>query len=377
MTAQRLATIVFAGSALYVLYILFGYPLVLGWLAKRGERPVRKQPYFPSVSILLAVHNGAAFIVDKLRSIAALHYPAEKIEILVLSDGSTDATEKLARDFGDARVKVIPVPRSGKAGALNEGIRRASGEVFVFTDVRQQLDPDSLKHLTANLADSTVGAVSAELIIRKGATSEEANTGLYWKYEIWIRDQLSRIDSIFGATGALYAIRRELVRLMPPGTLVDDMHIPLFAFFQGYRLVVDRAARMYDQPTALHSEFWRKTRTLAGNYQILAAYPQLLRPRNRMWFHFVSYKFGRLLMPFAMIAAAVSAWWMPAPWGSIAVILQAVFYAIALLDFVLPEGTMAKRLTSPARTFVVLMAATIWALSIFFVPSGRLWKVAK
>ena len=374
MTAPLIATIAFAASALYVVYILFGYPLLLGWLAPRRHKPVHKQASFPPVSFLIAVHNGAPFIRQKLASIAALRYPADKIEILILSDGSTDDTEEIARTFGDPRVHVIPVARSGKAGALNAGIARATGEVFVFTDVRQQLDPDSLRHLTASLADPAVGVVSAELVIRQGNSSEEAYTGLYWRYEIWIRDQLSRMDSIFGATGALYSVRRELVRPIPPGTLVDDMHLPLYAFFKGYRLIVDRAARMYDQPTALKSEFWRKTRTLAGNYQILRAYPQLLGPGNRMWFHFVSYKFGRLLLPFAMIIAAVSAWWLPEPWDKAAILTQVAFYALALADFVLPEGTGLKKLTAPARTFVVLMAATVWALSVFFVPSSKLWK---
>ena len=377
MTAHLPATLIFAASVLYVVYILFGYPLLLGWLAGRGAKPVRKQPNFPSVSFLIAVHNGERYVSDKLRSIQALHYPPEKIEILVLSDGSTDATEELARNSGDARVKVIALARSGKAGALNEGIRLAAGDVFVFTDIRQHLDPGSLSHLTASLADPTVGAVSAELIIRKGESSEEANTGLYWRYEIWIRDQLSRLDSIFGATGALYAMRRELVRPMPLGTLVDDMHLPLYAFFRGYRLIVDRAARMYDQPTALQSEFRRKTRTLAGNYQILRHYPALLGPGNRMWFHFMSYKFGRLLLPFAMIAAAASSLWLPTPWRMIAIAWQVVFYGMALVDFLLPEGGALKRLTSPVRTFVALMAATVWALSVFFVPSGRLWKATR
>ncbi|MDQ6759067.1 MAG: glycosyltransferase family 2 protein [Acidobacteriota bacterium] len=328
------------------------------------------------MSIIVAVHNGERFIHQKLRSILALDYPREKMEIIVASDGSTDKTDALIQTFSAEGVRLLPLPRGGKCSALNSAIVQASHEILVFTDVRQLLAPDSLAFLVENFADPKVGAVSAELVILRGNTREEADVGLYWRYELWIRLRLSEIDSIFGATGAYYALRRELAVPLPANALLDDMYLPLAAFFRGRRLIVDRRARMFDLPTGLHAEFQRKVRTLAGNYQILKAYPALLGPRNRMWFHFVSYKFGRLVLPFALLWILVCGFGLPKPWRTIAVAAQACFYFAALVDWCIPANPLRK-ITSPIRTFVTLMAATLCALSVVFVPSSNLWKTTE
>jgi cellulose synthase/poly-beta-1,6-N-acetylglucosamine synthase-like glycosyltransferase len=239
--------------------------------------------------------------------------------------------------------------------------------------VRQELARDSLKNLVACFADPEVGAASGELMIREGEGAEEASVGLYWKYEKWIRKQLSKMDSVMGATGCIYAMRRELAKPLPPGTLVDDMYLPLGAFFAGYRVILDDSARAYDFPTQLGSEFRRKVRTLAGVYQVIGQYPALLGPRNRMWIHFVSHKLARLLMPWAMLTALLASFGLPAPFNSWALAAQGGCYGIAVADFLLAEGAPLKRLTSPARTFVVLMAASLCAVAIFFLPAEALW----
>jgi poly-beta-1,6-N-acetyl-D-glucosamine synthase len=369
-------TWVFAGAAAAVLYILFGYPLLLAAIARRRARPVFKQPQSKSVSILVAVYNGEHFIAEKLRSLLALEYPRELLEIIVISDGSSDQTESITERFVPMGVRLLRLPRGGKPAALNAGITRSRGEILIFTDVRQTLAPDSVQHMVDCFADPTVGVVSGELIIRKGASREEADVGLYWHYEFWIRNNLASIDSIFGATGALYAMRRELAVPMPPEVLLDDMHLPLHAFFRGYRLIVEPKSRVYDFPTSLDTEFKRKVRTLAGNYQILAAFP-LLGPRNRMWVHFVSYKFGRLLLPWLLAVMAISGFFLPVPWVWLALASQSGFYALGVLDFFLPERSGLRRLSSPVRTFVVLMAAAACAVSVLFVPAQALWKETK
>ena len=145
---------------------------------------------------------------------------------------------------------------------MNTALAQAKGEILFFTDVRQQFHPDSLANLVACFADPEVGVVSGELVIRDGTGIEEASVGLYWKYEKWIRKQLSRLDSIMGATGCIYAMRRELAIPLPEGTLNDDMYLPLEAFFRGYRVILDDSALAFDYPTPLASEFRRKVRTL-------------------------------------------------------------------------------------------------------------------
>ena len=272
------------------------------------------------------------------------------------------------------RIELVNSAKLGKAGALNEGMRRATGEILVLTDVRQCLAPDSLRHLIENFADPSVGAVSAELQIDPGSSKEEADTGMYWKYERWLRLNLSSLDSIFGASGSYYAVRRELAIPIPRNALVDDMYLPLHAFFRGYRLIVDPRAQMYDFPTSLSVEFGRKVRTLAGNYQILQFYPQLLGPKNRLLLHFVSYKLGRLLLPFVLIIGAVASFLLGREAAIASCVFQVVIYSAAILDAKISPKSGFKRLTSPIRTFFMMMLATLCAISIWFVPPERLWK---
>jgi len=351
-----------------------GYPLLLAVLPWRRRAPVHKDPaYQGNVSILLPVFNGQAFLRPKLESILALDYPRDLLEILVISDGSTDATDAIAGEFSSA-VRLLRVPRGGKAAALNAGIEQARGEILFFTDVRQRLAVDSLRHLVACLADPSVGSVTGELHIVTGDRQEEADMGLYWRYEIWARKQMSQIDSIFGATGCIYAMRRELVEPIPPDTLGDDTAFPLQAFFRGYRMILDPEAKAYDLASPLGSEFQRRMRTLAGLWQTLVRRPELLGFRDRMWLHFVSHKVGRLVMPWLALAALGSAFWLDSPWRETALGSTGAFMALAAVDALLPRRSALKRITSPARTTLVMLAAALCSISVFLVSPQSLWK---
>jgi cellulose synthase/poly-beta-1,6-N-acetylglucosamine synthase-like glycosyltransferase len=361
-------------AAAFTLYTLFGYPLLLAWLAGQG-RPVKKAFAPRRVSVILPVRNGERWVARKLESLLALNYPEELIEILVVSDGSTDATERIVEGYaGQRTVRLLKVPAGGKAPALNRAIEEAKGEILFLTDVRQELSRDSLRNLVACFADPAVGVASGELVIRQGQTADEANVGLYWRYEKWIRMRQSRLDSVIGATGCIYAMRRDLARPLPAETLADDMYLPLAAFFRGYRVILDDSAKAFDDPTGLNVEFRRKVRTLAGVYQMVGFYPALLGPRNRMWLHFVSHKLARLLLPWALLVVAGTSCGLPDPWRAIAWGGQAGIYGLAALDGVLPESSWLKRVTSPTRTFVVLMAASLCAVAVLFVAPRKLWK---
>jgi poly-beta-1,6-N-acetyl-D-glucosamine synthase len=366
---------VFLLSVAFCAYTVVGYPILLVLLARWRGRPVRKAAHMASVSVILPVHQGEGFIADKLASIRDLAYPHEMMEILVVCDGTTDSTREIVRGFrGLPRLKLLDLPRGGKAAALNAAIACATGEILFFTDVRQHLDPASLQNLVDCFADAQVGVASGELIIRDADTLEEISVGLYWKYEKLIRKQLSRLDSIPGASGCIYAMRRELAAILPPDTLNDDMYLPLAAFLRGYRVIFDETALAFDYPTDLGNEFRRKVRTLAGVYQIVGFYPALLGPHNRMWIHFFSHKLARLMMPWALVAAAISALFLPAPWNTVALVSQAAAYLLGLADMILPSAFPLRRLTAPLRTFTVLMAASLCALAILFVPPRTLWK---
>ncbi len=360
--------------AVLAFYILAGYPILLYWLAKHWGKPIHKQPQAAkTVSILVAVYNGESVIREKIHSIVSLDYPKELLEVLVISDGSNDRTNAIVREFAADGVELIELPHGGKPAALNFGIARSHGEILVLTDARQPLEPDSVSHLVACFSDPTIGAVSGDLPMRNANTAEQQSTSLYWVIERWIRKNLGRLDSNFGTTGPFYAMRRELAPVMPSDTLLDDMYLPLAGFFQGYRIVVDEQAIAWEQAFTVKGEFRRKMRTLAGNYQILRFYP-LLTLRNRMLFHFLSYKMGRLALPWILLALLAVSFGLPWPWNAILAGLQAMFYLLALADLIIPTGTLLKRISSPARAFVNLMAAAAMAVCVFFLPPERIWK---
>lgn len=373
-----LPIIIFLLSSAFLGYVIVGYPLLLGLLARYFKKPIHKGDFEPTVAVVIPVRNGAPYIRRKLESVLRLDYPPEKLEILMVSDGSTDKTDSLIDQFASRGIRLLHVSHGGKPAALNAGIPLTSNQIILLTDIRQELASDSLRRLLSCFADPSVGVVSGELVIRQGDYRAEANIGLYWKFETWIRNRLSDIDSMLGATGPFYAIRRELVTTIPADTLLDDVFLPLGAFFRGYRLVVEPSAKAYDDPTSLATEFRRKVRTLAGNYQMMRLYPALLSPRNRMWIHYLSCKVGRLLLPFALLAVAVTSFWLPAAWMVLLVlVLQAAVYGLAALDLWIPEKAFLKRISSPARTFVVMMIAAVCALSVFFVSPQKLWTPTK
>ena len=371
---QAICIGVFAIAGATVVYTLFGYPLLLGWMANRHEQPVHRDEVLRSVSFVIAVHNGETFLERKLNSILALNYPRELVEMIVVSDGSDDRTDEIVRSFAPRGVRLVQVPRGGKPAALNVAVPMATGEILALTDIRQTLHPDCLRNAIACFGDPKVGAVSGELQVAQGETQDENDFGVYWRYEVWIRTQMARIDSTFGCNGPFYLMRRSLWVPVSPDTLLDDVYLPLTAFFKGYRLLLEPTAIVYELPIALHSEFKRKVRLQAGLYQTLQIMPEMLTRRNRMRFHFVSGKYFRILLPYCLIAMALATIGLPPPWRALAIAAQVGFYGLAALDTILPARFPLKRLTSPIRTFVVLISATLIALRVFFVPPQSLWK---
>jgi cellulose synthase/poly-beta-1,6-N-acetylglucosamine synthase-like glycosyltransferase len=281
----------------------------------------------------------------------------------------------LVAGFAKQGVRLIRVSAGGKALALNAGVAAASNEILFFTDVRQPLDPECLRHLVSCFADPRVGVASGELVISRGTSHAEQNIGLYWSYEKWIRKHLSSLDSMMGATGCIYAMRRHLAVPLPADVLVDDVYLPLAAFFQGFRVIFEPRAKAYDDPNSLRVEFRRKVRTLSGVYQVVWYYPRLLVPfSNRMWFHFISHKLGRQVLPFAVLTLAASSLVLPDPLRMLAVIGGLLFCLLAAVDPLLPQTSAVHRISSAARTFLVFVAASFCALGIFFFPHSLFWK---
>lgn len=353
-----------------VVYTYAGYPvLVTVWAKIAPHRSLRAEglgpsDFQPTVSVCVSVYNGAQHVVDKLRSLQALDYPRDKIEILVYSDGSTDTTEQLVTEIArtDPRVKVLTSPkRLGKPSALNAMYDVAKGEVMLMTDVRQAVVPGALRRLLDALGDPAVGCVSGNLVLA-GATGASA----YWRYEKFIRGAESRLGSMVGVSGSLYALRREDFRQLPADLLLDDMFVPLCVARRRKGIVLATEAIAYDQACADEQEFSRKVRTIAGNYQLIAKMPWLLVPgMNPVWVTLVSHKLLRLVCPWALLSLFGLSWLLASSpaisevergfWLALA-LGQLSFYALAAL------GHRVGRLGSLARTFVVLNVAALLGL---------------
>ncbi len=361
-----------------IIYIIVGYPLLLMRLSRTKGRGPDKRYELKTVSMLICAYNGEKFLAEKLESVVSVDYPRELMQVFVLSDGSTDRTVDIARQFVDRGIQVVELPRGGKPAALNHGLTLCTGEILIITDVRQTLERSSIRELVACFADPTIGVVSGDLPMRKGVDSEESNTSLYWRYEREIRKCLGRLGSTFGATGPFYGMRRVLAKPMSPSTLLDDMFLPLKAYFQGYRVIVDETARALEYPFTMKSEFTRKVRTQAGVYQIMQIYPELLSPKkNPLLFHFVSYKIGRLALPWLFLLLLIVSFGLPWPLWWLMVGAQIAFYLTAAMDTMLPEGFLLKKITAPARAVVVMLAAAAVAVRVFFVAPERLWVVTQ
>lgn len=371
------ATWVFLSGLFGIVYVLALYPIGLAIACRSRKSKVIRAPLSLPVTIILPVRNGDKWIASKLESLLSSDYPAGMMKILVVSDGSTDRTTSVVSTWPDSRVELLEIEPSGKATAINRALEHATGDIIVFTDVRQRFHPSSIATLISCFADPHVGVVTGELIITEGASQEEANTGLYWKYEKWIRRNLNVIDAMLGATGAIYAVRRALVSPLPPDTLLDDVHIPLSAALAGHSIYFECDAKAYDIPTGLQSEFKRKVRTQAGIYQIMRRFPKLLWPGNRRFLHFASHKLGRLALPFFLLLMLAGTPFLPSPLRMYAVIGQVLFYGSALIDPLLGATSPLKRFTAITRTFLVLVAAAFCALKIFILPPQKLWQEAR
>jgi len=362
------AAFVFWASLLLMTYVYVGYPLVAAMRARWRPRPRVRAPIEPSVSIVVTAHDEADRIASRLTNLLALDYPVDRLEVVVASDGSTDATVERAREYAHRGVTVRPFAvRRGKAAVLNAVVPGLRSDVVLFADARQRFDRGALRALVENFADPTVGAVSGELVLTTaaGPAAARQGTAFYWRYEKFIRATEGRADSTVGATGAIYAIRRDLFEPIPDDTILDDVLIPLRITRKGLRVVFEPGACAYDGAATARQEFVRKTRTTAGTFQLFTRERWLFHPlRNRLWFETMSHKALRLALPplhAAVLLAALAL--VSAPFYRWALAGQLVFYAAALIGY-LRRGTGRR-----AFVFSVPCAICVlnWATVVGFI----------
>jgi biofilm PGA synthesis N-glycosyltransferase PgaC len=257
------------------LYAYIGYPLVLLGLGVLIRRPVKKRPIQPYLSLLIPARNEARVIERKIRNSLALDYPSDRIEIVIVSDGSTDETVAIARRFQHGgRVRLVAFPKNrGKTAVLNAVVPELRGDIVVFSDASAVLAPDSVRRLVENFADVSVGAASGLYqVVRPAEVSIGASENFYWKYETFLKTRESQLASTLGGHGQLHAIRKELYPFPPAETINDDYVIPLSVVSRGFRAVYEPTALVYEEAREM-TGFARRIRIMTGNLQQLRYLP--------------------------------------------------------------------------------------------------------
>ena len=375
--------IVFWLAAALVAFAYAGYPLLMALQARWHARPVVSGDNLATIDVVMVVHDAATQVEAKLRNLLELDYPAERLRINLACDGCSDATEAIARAIGSPRIRVFAfAKRRGKSACIAELVPQLDAELVLFTDVRQRIDAAAAWMLAATLADPGVGVASGELML-------EADNGYgrgidaYWRYEKLLRRLESASGSIVGATGALYAARRELLVPPPPGIILDDMWIPLAIAAGGHRVVFVPQALAYDRGASdSASEETRKRRTLAGNYQLLHRWPQLALPgvhplALRLWGH----KWLRLLAPWCLLVLLASNLWLARGGDTFylaSLALQVAAYLLALSARLRPALATAWLPARLCSAFLSLnLSAALALLDYLRNPHAHLWRTTR
>ncbi len=362
---------IFAISLGVCLYIYFGYPALLWLLSRARPRPVRRGEVLPSVTLVVAVHDEEAVIAEKIANSLAVDYPEDRFEVIFASDGSTDRTHAIVRAAPSGRIRLLDLARGGKARALNAGVAAATGDVVVFTDANNFLEPDAIRKIVRSFADPEVGGVCGNKKLRtgRGADATEKGENLYLRYDKWQKTLESRIGSLFAADGTLYAVRRALYVPIEDPAQADDIAISTRVVLQGYRLVWDGEAIAWeDAPAAGAAELRRKVRVTNHSVRALLHLGRALWTRGFYSVELLSHKLVRHLIPFFLIPLFLSNAVLAARGRAFAVLLagQVAFYLLALAGAVLREAPAgrSKALSVPYYFCLVNAAALLGVLAL-------------
>ena len=371
-----------------LLYTYVGYPLLL-WVAglARGRRRASDIPVeeWPLVSLSIAAYNEEAQIRELIRSLLAIDYPRDRLQILITSDGSTDATDSIIAEHAGQGIELLRMPeRSGKTRAENAASERLRGEVVVNTDASTRILPGSLKPLIAAMRDPSVGCASGRDVSVSAADSHaNRGEGGYVGYEMAVRDLETRVSGIIGASGCFYAIRADLHRLPLPGTLSRDFAAALKAREHGYRAVsVSAATCLVPRGASLRKEYRRKVRTIARGMRTLSHKRALMNPLRHPVFAWMllSHKVSRWLLPWAAAAAlvALAVLAVTAPellWARVLLALGVVGLALGMLGWMLAErARLPKILAAPAFLLAGNVAAAHALLRVLAGGEDALWE---
>jgi cellulose synthase/poly-beta-1,6-N-acetylglucosamine synthase-like glycosyltransferase len=379
----RVLEVLFWLSLAALLYVYIGYPLLLVLISRFFRRRLPKQSYEPFLSILIAAYNEEAGIREKLEQTLSLEYPPEKMEVIVLSDGSTDRTDEMVQSLDDPRIRLLHITgRMGKTNAQNEGVKHARGDVLVFSDATTIYHPEALLYLASNYIDGRVGAVSGryQYFDPEGGSPTGLGSLAFWNYENYIKMMQSRIRTISGCCGCIYSVRREAYTALAPD-VISDLVQPLHVIRQGYRVVFEDRALAYEETTQSTSEeFSMRVRVIARGIRGLLSVPPLLMPWKHGWvsFQLWSHKILRWLVPFFLLALLCgNLFLLQLPFFRLFFLVQVVFYLMTIFSLFVPVQRVWKPLGIPLY-FCTLNAAAF--CSVMEVLRGKkyvIWETVR
>lgn len=378
-----MSEILFWSSVAIILYTYVGFPLILWIRSQLLRRDWKSDDSTPSISVLIAAHNEETSIGDKISNMLNLDYPEDRLQIVVVSDGSTDRTMEILRSFDDSRVIAITVPRGGKAAALNFGVKHCTNEVLVFSDANSMFACDALRALVAPFADLAVGGVAGDQRYPKvGASRSAAAAGerTYWGFDRLMKVWQSRSGNVTSATGAIYAIRRSLFRTVPEG-VTDDFVTSTQVIAQGFRLVFASGAVAYE-PVSENTgiEFGRKVRIITRGLRGVLQVRCLLNPLRHGFYsvQLFSHKVLRRQLVFPLMTLLVTSGLLASnsTFCLLAAIFQIIFYGAALIGYLL-SGTRTGRRKCFSIPFYFCLVNVACLLATLHLLRGRrvvLWN---
>jgi cellulose synthase/poly-beta-1,6-N-acetylglucosamine synthase-like glycosyltransferase len=386
----RMLAIVFWIAVGCILHTYVIYPLLLvaldaisqarsawGYLGGNERRRPPAQLGLPHVSVLIAAYNEQQCIGQRIENLLAQDYPADKLEILVGSDASTDETDAIVQHHAARGVKLSRAERSGKAGVLSRLVALSKGEVLVMTDANTQFERDAIRRLVQPLRDEQVGLVCGRLRLHSPAGAPVAE-GAYWKLESLLKLYESRRGCVMGANGGIYAVRRELFPPLPAGTVVDDFVAALRVLAAGSKVCYEPEAVGHEEAAPDHSgEYRRRVRIAAGCFRALSQHRDLLSPRHGFTaFALWSHKVLRWFVPHAMVAALICNVFLArsGTFYTLTLLAQCGTYALATLSLLGMTPRHVRALADAAAHFVEMNAA----LLVGFVrysrgAQGQIW----
>jgi len=366
-----------------VLYVYVGYPLLLMVIAALKEDRRADAVTEPRVTVLISAYNEAGVIAAKLRNSIELDYPPEKLEIIVISDASSDETDQIVSSFSSRGVRLFRMPeRSGKTLGLNEGIRLASGDIVVFSDANALYARSAIRALVRHFADPSIGAVVGQSRYDVSDEVADRSESAYWHYETFIKRLEAKVGSVVGGDGAIYAIRRECYRPMKADALSDFVN-PLQIVKQGLRCVYDpEAVSMETAAGSFGKEFRRKVRIVNRAWRAMRTMPELMNPLKYGFFsiQFVSHKLLRWLVPFFLLGifATNVVLWNEHVFYRLALTAQVLFYGLAAAGYALDGRSPLPRMLYIPFYFCLVNFAS--ANGIFDAYRGKTyttWSTAR